>query len=76
MATGGNKDAVSCGYHSFSGQQSKTRRIGANLFKTLRKFDFLGVDVVYSEVFSEKGEGMAIMNRLNKAAGYRVLEAE
>jgi len=34
------------------------------------------VDVVYSEVFSEKGEGMAIMNRLNKAAGYRVLEAE
>ena len=55
---------------------SKPVEICANLFKTLRKFDFLGVDVVYSEVFSEKGEGMAIMNRLNKAAGYRVLEAE
>ena len=58
------------------GSRAKPEEIGANLFKTLRKFDFLGVDVVYSEVFSEKGEGMAIMNRLNKAAGYRVLEAE
>lgn len=58
------------------GSRAKPEEIGANLFKTLRKFDFLGGDVVYSEVFSEKGEGMAIMNRLNKAAGYRVLEAE
>ena len=36
------------------GSRAKPEEIGANLFKTLRKFDFLGVDVVYSEVFSEK----------------------
>ena len=49
-------------------------KIGANLFGALRKFDFLGIDVVYSEVFDEKGEGFAIMNRLNKAAGYKCIE--
>lgn len=56
------------------GSREKPEEIGANLFKLLRKFDFLGADQVYSEVFSEKGEGMAIMNRLNKAAGYRTIE--
>lgn len=58
------------------GSRENPAEIGANLFKILRKFDFLGVDVVYSEVFPEKGEGMAIMNRLQKAAGYHVIEAE
>ncbi len=56
------------------GSRERPEEIGANLFKYLRKFDFLGVDKVYSEVFSEEGEGMAIMNRLNKAAGYRTIE--
>lgn len=56
------------------GSRERLEQIGANLFKLLRKFDFLGADKVYSEVFSEEGEGMAIMNRLNKAAGYRTIE--
>lgn len=47
--------------------------MGANLFKILRKFDFIGTDVVYSEVFDEDGEGAAIMNRLNKAAGFNYI---
>ena len=50
--------------------------IGSNLFKHLRKFDFLGVDVVYSETVPEKEEGLAIMNRLQKAAGYKVIKTE
>ena len=58
------------------GSRDDPEEIGANLFKYLRKCDFLGVEKVYSEVFSEEGEGMAIMNRLNKAAGYRTIEAE
>ena len=58
------------------GSREKPEEIGANLFKVLRRFDFLGADTVYSEVFSEEGEGMAIMNRLRKAAGYRVIETE
>ena len=58
------------------GSRERPEEIGANLFKILRKFDFLGVDCVYSEVFSEEGEGMAIMNRLNKAAGYRTIDTD
>ncbi|WP_313526607.1 L-threonylcarbamoyladenylate synthase [Anaerotignum sp.] len=58
------------------GDRDKLEEIGANLFKHLRKFDYLGVDTVYSEVFSEEGEGLAIMNRLNKAAGYCKIDAE
>lgn len=58
------------------GSRDNLEEIGANLFKYLRKFDFLGVDMVYSEVFPEDGEGLAIMNRLNKAAGYSRIDAE
>lgn len=58
------------------GSRERPEEIGSNLFKLLRKFDFLGVDKIYSEVFSEEGEGMAIMNRLNKAAGYQIIEVK
>ena len=58
------------------GRRTHPEEIGANLFKCLRKFDFLGMEQVYSEVFSEEGEGMAIMNRLNKSAGYHMIEAD
>lgn len=58
------------------GDREKPETIGTNLFKILRKFDFLEIDVVYSEVFEETGEGAAIMNRLNKAAGYQFIEAD
>ena len=55
------------------GDRDKPETIGANLFKILRKFDHIGADVVYSEVFDEAGEGAAIMNRLNKAAGFNYI---
>ena len=38
-------------------------------------FDENKVNKVYSEVFEETGEGMAVMNRLKKAAGYKLIEA-
>lgn len=58
------------------GSGAHLEEIGANLFRALRKCDFLGMAEVYSEVFPEEGEGMAIMNRLRKAAGYQIIEAE
>lgn len=48
---------------------------GARLFDILREFDALKADKVYSEVFEEKGEGLAVMNRLKKAAGHKFIEA-
>lgn len=50
---------------------------GANLlFKTLRDFDRLGVDLVFAVAFEEKGIGKAIMNRLIKAAGHKIIHLD
>ncbi|MCI5679402.1 MAG: threonylcarbamoyl-AMP synthase [Bacteroidales bacterium] len=76
MATEETKDLYHADIILSLGSRERPEEIGANLFKLLRKFDFLGAEKVYSEVFSEEGEGMAIMNRLNKAAGYQMIEAK
>ncbi|MCL2563499.1 MAG: L-threonylcarbamoyladenylate synthase [Oscillospiraceae bacterium] len=56
---------LTCG----SGQAAVARR----LYDVLREFDSADVDVIYSESFSEVGIGEAIMNRLRKASGGRVI---
>jgi len=76
LATEETKHLYDCDVVLSLGSRVQLEKIGAKLFKHLRKFDFLEVDKVYAEVFEEDGEGMAVMNRLNKAAGYRVIEAE
>lgn len=40
-----------------------------NLFAALRWTDEIGADLVIAETFAEKGIGIALMNRLKKAAG-------
>ena len=74
MATEQTKDRYENGSVLVVGDRNKPETIGANLFKMLRKFDFIGTDIVYSEVFDEGGEGTAIMNRLNKAAGFNYIK--
>ncbi len=76
MATEETKDLYHADIILSLGSRERPEEIGANLFKFLRKFDYLGAERVYSEVFSEEGEGMAIMNRLNKAAGYQVIDLD
>ena len=76
MATEETKDLYKADIVLSLGSRERPEEIGANLFKYLRKFDFLGAERVYSEVFSEEGEGMAIMNRLNKAAGYQTIDLD
>ena len=53
MATTQTKDRYIGGEVLVVGDRTKPETIGANLFKILRKFDFIGVDIVYSEVFDE-----------------------
>ena len=50
--------------------------IARNLYGVLREFDRQDVDVIYSESFSEAGLGEAIMNRLFKAAGNRIISSD
>ncbi|MCR4704520.1 MAG: threonylcarbamoyl-AMP synthase [Lachnospiraceae bacterium] len=56
------------------GKRSDAKSIAHGLFAVLRDFDKRDVDVIYSEAFSRKGIGQAIMNRLLKAAGHHVIK--
>ena len=55
-----------------AGSRSDEHEIARNIYRILREFDEERVDVIFSEGFSEDGFGQAVMNRLLKAAGYRV----
>lgn len=57
------------------GTRSHEETIAHNLYRCLREFDQEGTEFVFSEAFSEGPLGAAIMNRLIKAAGYRILPA-
>lgn len=57
------------------GQAAHEETIAHNLYRCLREFDDEDVDVIYSESFSGGELGYAIMNRLMKAAGYRLIQA-
>lgn len=46
--------------------------IEQGLYSALREFDHRGVEVIFSESFSEDERSEAIMNRLLKAAGQRI----
>lgn len=56
------------------GSRKKPETLAVNLFSALRKFDELGVDIVFAEWVEEKDEGLAVMNRMLRAAGFRVIE--
>lgn len=56
------------------GNRDKPTTIASNLFKVFREFDFLDMDIIYAESFSHNNIGAAIMNRLQKAAGYNIIK--
>lgn len=57
------------------GGRQEEETIVHNLYKILREFDRLGVDIIYSECFFTLQSGEAVMNRLLKAAGHQVISA-
>lgn len=48
--------------------------LAKRLYRILREFDDEDVEIIYSESFAGAGVGQAVMNRLLKAAGHRVIE--
>ena len=56
-----------------AGWRSDPESIAHRLFGLLRQFDEDGIEVVWAESFDEGGIGTAVMNRLRKAAGYRIM---
>ncbi len=69
-------DTASC-YHASIvkdiGDRNTDKEIAQHLFSVLREFDAENVDMIYSESFNTPRMGQAIMNRLLKAAGHKVL---
>ncbi|MGE8205004.1 L-threonylcarbamoyladenylate synthase [Heyndrickxia sp. NPDC080065] len=53
------------------GRRSDLQSVAHSLYETLRTFNSKDVDIIYSETFPLEGIGLAIMNRLEKAAGHR-----
>ncbi len=49
------------------------REYAKNLFSALRNFDDLGIEIVFAEFNYLDGYGLAVKNRLYKAAGYNVI---
>lgn len=58
------------------GARCDEESIARHLYGILREFDAKEITCIYSEAFSEKGIGQAIMNRLLKAAGHHVLQVK
>ncbi len=57
------------------GSRKRLEEIAKNLFRLLREFDSEGVDIIIAEGVPTEGLGLAVMNRLRKASGYRIVKA-
>ena len=58
------------------GSRDDLANVARNLFRLLREFDIAKVDIVIAEGVPAEGLGLAVMNRLRKAAGYKIAHAE
>lgn len=55
------------------GSRTDEEQIARELFRILREFDDEHVEIIYAEAFDDSGIGRAIMNRLLKAAGHKLI---
>ncbi|MBQ9936648.1 MAG: threonylcarbamoyl-AMP synthase [Lachnospiraceae bacterium] len=69
-----NADRFDCENILVAGDRAQGETIAAKLYQVLRQCDELDVDYIFSEAFNDGELGGAIMNRLLKAAGHRVIK--
>ena len=55
------------------GRRNEPLSMTHNLFRILRECDAEGIELILSEGYSEKGIGFALMNRMKKAAGQKII---
>ncbi len=58
------------------GDEEDMESVANQLFYCLRELDVKGVDVILTHAVEKQGLGMAIMNRLEKAAGYHIVNTK
>ena len=57
------------------GSSADPSEIAHRLFDILRRLDEEGMEAVFSEVIPPEGVGLAVMNRLGRAAAFRTIQA-
>jgi len=57
------------------GSRNNLAQIARNLFRLLREFDEENVDMIIAEGVPLRGLGLAVMNRLRRAASFNILKA-
>lgn len=76
IATEETKGQYTCGIVKCIGSREEEETIAHNLYEVLREFDQCEADVIYSEAFYTPRMGQAIMNRLLKAAGHKIINIQ
>jgi L-threonylcarbamoyladenylate synthase len=59
----------------YLGSRGDVSTIAKNLFRLLREFDKEKVDIIIAEGIIPKGLGLAVMNRLRRAADFNIVKA-
>ena len=67
-------DLAQCHPHDI-GSKDDPAEVAHRLFATLRALDDEKMDVIFSEVVPPEGVGLAVMNRLGRAAAFRTVQA-
>ena len=76
IATEETKDRYRADIVETIGDRDDEYSIARNLYSVLRDFDDKNVESIFSESFETPNIGMAIMNRLLKAAGHQVIKVD
>jgi len=57
------------------GSINNASEVASNIFRLFRECDRMGADKIYVEAIPKEGIGLAVMNRIEKAAGGKVIQA-
>ena len=74
LATQETRESYHKGEVLVLGERTRPAVMASNLFSVLREFDAKGVDIVLAEWVDTSNEGLAIMNRMIRAADFNVID--
>jgi L-threonylcarbamoyladenylate synthase len=76
LATDETQSAYQASIIRSLGSRFNLASVAQSLFRLLREVDAQNVDVIIAEGVPSEGLGLAVMNRLRKASGYRIIKAD
>ncbi len=74
LATEQTRDMYDSGEIISLGDRDKPETLASNLFTALREFDRRHVDIILAEAVKNEEIGLAVMNRMSKAAGGNIIK--